>query len=116
MPDGVYAFGPKHGQKALIRNGEALMMDLSSFASSVVTMDVMVRNALSLIGLMRREAIAMATINPARILKVADRKGSLEAGKDADCVILDEDFNVIQTLVAGRIQFVKSLWGDKMKS
>jgi N-acetylglucosamine-6-phosphate deacetylase len=79
-------------------------------------MDVMVRNALSLMGLTRREAVAMATINPARILKVAEHKGSLEAGKDADCVILDGDFNVIQTLVAGRIQFVESPRGDKMKS
>jgi N-acetylglucosamine-6-phosphate deacetylase len=104
MPDGVYTFGPKHGQKALVRNGEALMMDLSSFASSVVTMDVMVRNALNLIGLTRREAIAMATINPARLLKVADHKGSLEVGKDADCVVLDGDFNAVQTVIAGRIQ------------
>jgi N-acetylglucosamine-6-phosphate deacetylase len=45
----------------------------------------------------------MATINPARILKMADRKGSLEVGKDADCVVLDENFNVIQTLVAGKV-------------
>jgi len=103
MPDGVYTFGPKHGQKAVVKNGEALMMDLSSFASSVVTMDVMVRNALNLMGLTRREAIAMATINPARFLRVADRKGSLEVGKDADCVILDEDFHMIQTVIAGKI-------------
>ena len=66
-------------------------------------MDVMVRNALNLMGLTRREAIAMATINPARFLRVADRKGSLEVGKDADCVILDEDFHVIQTVIAGKI-------------
>src|SRR5215831_10349333 len=108
MPDGFYTFGPKHGQKTQVKNGEALMLDLSSFASSVVTMDVMVRNALNLMGLTRREAIAMATINPARLLKVADRKGSLEVGKDADCVVLDEQFNVIHTVVAGEVVFPKS--------
>ena len=102
MPDGFYTFGPRQGQKTEVKNGEALMLDHSSFASSVVTMDVMVRNALSLMKLSRREAIALATINPARFLKVADRKGSLEAGKDADCVILDEDFRVCQTLVGGQ--------------
>ena len=103
MPDGFYTFGPKHGQKTQVKNGEALMLNLSSFASSVVTMDVMVRNAVNLMGLTRREAIAMATINPARLLKVANRKGSLEAGKDADCVVLDRDFQVDRTVIAGRI-------------
>ena len=104
MPDGFYTFGPKHGQKTQVKNGEALMLDLSSFASSVVTMDVMVRNAVNLMGLTRREAIAMATINPARLLRVADRKGSLEGGKDADCVVLDQNFHVDQTVIAGKIQ------------
>jgi N-acetylglucosamine-6-phosphate deacetylase len=106
MPDGFYTFGPKHGQKTEVRNGEALMLDHSSFASSVVTMDVMVRNALTLMRLSRREAIAMATINPSRFLKIADRKGSLEAGKDADCVVLDQDFKVCQTVVMGARAFI----------
>jgi N-acetylglucosamine-6-phosphate deacetylase len=101
MPDGVYTFGPKHGQRTEVKNGEALMLDHSSFASSVVTMDVMVRNILTLMGLSRREAVAMATINPARFLKIADRKGTLEPGKDADCVILDEGFRVLETVIAG---------------
>ena len=64
-------------------------------------MDVMVRNVLSLMRLSRREAVAMATTNPARFLKIAGRKGSLEAGKDADCVILDEEFHVVETVIAG---------------
>jgi N-acetylglucosamine-6-phosphate deacetylase len=42
MPEGAYAFGPKHGQTALVQEGAALMPDRSSFASSIVTMDVMV--------------------------------------------------------------------------
>jgi N-acetylglucosamine-6-phosphate deacetylase len=104
MTDGFYTFGPRHGQKTEVKNGEALMLDHSSFASSVVTMDVMVRNALELMKLSRREAVAMATINPARFLKIADRKGSLEVGKDADCVILDRGFKVLQTVVMGKPQ------------
>jgi N-acetylglucosamine-6-phosphate deacetylase len=105
MPDGFYTFGPRHGQKTEVRNGEALMLDHSSFASSVVTMNVMVRNAVKLMRLSRREAIALATINPARFLKVAERKGSLEVAKDADCVILDQDFTVCQTVVMGKSVF-----------
>ncbi len=101
MPDGFYTFGPRHGQKTEVKNGEALMLDHSSFASSVVTMDVMVRNALNLMGLPRCEALAMATANPARLLKIEEHKGSLEAGKDADCVILDSQFQVVETIIAG---------------
>ena len=39
-------------------------------------------------------AIHAATINPARYLGVADRKGSLEAGKDADLVVCDENIQL----------------------
>ena len=70
MPDGFYTFGPKHGQKTQVKNGEALMLDLSSFASSVVTMDVMVRNAVNLMDLTRREASPWP--HQSRTRKVAD--------------------------------------------
>lgn len=42
-------------------------------------------------GLSEDEALATVTINPAEILGVADRVGSLEAGKDADFILLDGD-------------------------
>jgi N-acetylglucosamine-6-phosphate deacetylase len=51
----------------------------------------------------------MATINPARFLKIADRKGTLEVGKDADCVILDETLHVVETIIGGtRMSVVRS--------
>lgn len=39
-------------------------------------------------------AIHAATINPARYLGVAERKGSLETGKDADLVVCDENIQL----------------------
>ncbi|MGA3190457.1 MAG: amidohydrolase [Bryobacteraceae bacterium] len=42
-------------------------------------------------GMSREEALALVTINPATQLGVADRVGSIEAGKDADIVIYDKD-------------------------
>jgi len=38
-------------------------------------------------------------------MKVADRKGSIEPGKDADIVIFDSDINVEKTIVKGRIVY-----------
>jgi len=109
MPDGFYTFGSQWGQRTEVRNGEALMLDHSSFASSVVTMDVMVRNAVELMGVSRREAISLATINPARFIGFAEAKGSLEVGKDADCTILDENLHVCRTVVRGNTVFPLSV-------
>ncbi len=46
-------------------------------------------------------AINSCTINPATCLGIADRKGSIMVGKDADIVVLDTDYSVIQTYCKG---------------
>lgn len=46
-------------------------------------------------------ALNSCTINPARCLGLDDRKGSIMTGKDADIVILDTDYSVIQTYCRG---------------
>ncbi|MBM4467758.1 MAG: amidohydrolase family protein, partial [Chloroflexi bacterium] len=48
------------------------------------------------------EAVKMASLNPALVIGVADRKGSLEPGKDADLVTIDEQVNVYLTMVKGQ--------------
>jgi len=45
----------------------------------------------------------MTSLTPARIIGVADRKGSLERGKDADIIVVDREINVKLALVRGRI-------------
>jgi len=52
-------------------------------------------------GISLQDALRMVSLTPATILGIADCKGSLEAGKDADIVILDGDHQVTQTIVAG---------------
>lgn len=48
-------------------------------------------------------ALNSCTINPARCLHVDDRKGSLQAGKDADIVVLNDDYSVAQTYCMGKV-------------
>lgn len=50
-------------------------------------------------------AINSCTINPATLLGINDRKGSIQAGKDADVVVLDENYEVVMTYVKGRKAF-----------
>ena len=47
-------------------------------------------------------AINSCTLNPANCLGIADRKGSIQVGKDADMVVLDSDYSVIQTYCMGQ--------------
>ena len=49
-------------------------------------------------------AINSCTINPAKCLGIDDRKGSIMVGKDADIVVLDTDYSVIQTYCKGNAQ------------
>jgi N-acetylglucosamine-6-phosphate deacetylase len=47
----------------------------------------------------------VASLNPASVLGLADKKGSVKAGKDADLVLLNRDFSVLKTFVAGKLTF-----------
>jgi N-acetylglucosamine-6-phosphate deacetylase len=49
------------------------------------------------------EAVQMATYNPAKIINIDDRKGSILVGKDADLAVIDQDLNVYATFLEGSI-------------
>jgi N-acetylglucosamine-6-phosphate deacetylase len=71
-------------------------------AGSVLTLDRAVRNMRDFVSLPVAEAIGMATWNPARLMGVDDRKGRLQAGCDADLVILDDELKVRQVWTRGQ--------------
>ncbi len=52
-----------------------------------------------------QSAINSCTINPATMLHINDRKGSIQAGKDADLTVLDDNYDVVMTYVRGRKAF-----------
>jgi N-acetylglucosamine-6-phosphate deacetylase len=78
-----------------------------SIAGSVITMHDAVRLMLSL-GVSPQDVALMSATNPARLLCLDQFYGSIEEGKSADLVALDEEGNVRLTLVGGRIAFQKS--------
>jgi N-acetylglucosamine-6-phosphate deacetylase len=49
----------------------------------------------------------MASLAPAEVCGVADRKGSIEVGKDADLAILNSDFSVSHTICRGAVAYQK---------
>jgi len=78
-----------------------------TIAGSSLTMIGAVKNAVSILGVRLNDAVAFASINPARLLGVDASKGSIEKGKDADIIIFDKDFDVKMTMVRGKIIYRK---------
>ncbi len=98
LPDGMHHIGEV---EAVVENGIARLKDNSAYAGSVTTMDVCVRNGVNQLGLSLGEAIRMSSLTPAKIIGVANRKGSLEKGKDADIAIFDKNIRVERTICRG---------------
>jgi N-acetylglucosamine-6-phosphate deacetylase len=106
MPPGESILGSrKDGIKVIVEDEVAKMPDRNSFAGSVATFDRLVRNMVTLAGVPLIEAIRMASETPARIMKIADKKGSLKVGKDADIVIFDENIQIDTTIINGKIVY-----------
>ncbi|MDZ7543067.1 amidohydrolase family protein, partial [Clostridium perfringens] len=49
------------------------------------------------------DIVKMASINPAKYINVFDRKGSIAVNKDADLLVIDDEFNIIDTVIRGKI-------------
>jgi len=88
------------GIKVFVKEGQALTAD-GKLCGSLLTMNRAVKNVNAVLGRPLTEAITLATLNPARSLSIANRKGSLEVGKDADIVICDMSLKVRRTIVGG---------------
>ena len=76
-------------------------------AGSSLTMMGAVKNAVRSAGLDMASAVRLATANPARMLGIQRTKGSLAAGKDADIVIFDKNFEAQLTLIRGEVVYYK---------
>ena len=105
MPPGVYTFGPKDGQEAVVQDGMAVMPDRSGYASSVVRMNDLVKTLIGPVGLSLTDAIRMATASPAKVIGVDSKMGSLEVGKNANIVIADDNVDIHVTIVEGEKAF-----------
>ncbi len=85
-----------------VHDGVGMMFDRSCFAGSTTLVNDMIPILIEHVGIPLPEAIRMASSTPARVIGVEDRKGSLEAGKDADIAIFNDDFTAWGTLIDGR--------------
>lgn len=94
LPDGIY------GRKRM-ENGIIYLKDEGNLAGSSLTMIDALRNVLKFTGMSLQQVLPSFTSVPARQAGLTNRKGSLERGKDADFVILDDDMQLHATVVMG---------------
>ena len=97
-PDGRYELG---GRPITVEAGVARTEE-GALAGSTLTMDRALRNMVELAGVHIERVVPMATEIPARILGVADRKGRIEEGFEADLVVMSPRLEVKTVLVRGR--------------
>ena len=98
MPDGEYSLG---GQ-AVTKNGSHATLHDGTLAGSATDLMGCMKVAATEMGLPLEVAVRAATENPARAIGVFDERGSLDAGKVADVVLLNADLNVAGVVLRGK--------------
>lgn len=87
--DGLYELGPLAVE---VKDGVARLVEGGSIAGSTLTLDTAFRRAVTVDRIPVDDVVRSISANPARLLGLYDRVGSLDPGKDADLVVLDADF------------------------
>ena len=101
LPYGEYTLG---GQKIIYRDIVCRLED-GTVAGSVLKLNEGVWNVYTNSDIPLYECVNCASLNPANTLGIADKKGSLEVGKDADIIITDNNFNVLKTIIKGDTKY-----------
>lgn len=101
LPEGEYTLG---GQKIIYRGIVCRLAD-GTVAGSILHLNKGVWNVYINSDIPLYECVNCASLNPATVLGLDSRKGSIEIGKDADIIITDGEFNVQKTVIGGKIRY-----------
>ena len=101
LGNGVYDLG---GQEVYVKEGVATLRD-GTLAGSTLKMPEAIRKMMNFTGCDFYDAVRMAAESPAKVLDIFSKKGSIAVGKDADLVVLDNNYDVVMTMVGGRVVY-----------
>ncbi len=108
LPDGSYPFTDKESV-IVSENGTNLRLSSGNLAGSALTMDRALRNFTQNTGASLEETWRCSSLNAAINLGISNETGSIEKGKLADIILMDENFEVKMTIIEGQIVFSKGL-------
>ena len=98
LPDGFYHLGVN---EVVVEGGDAKLVSNGTRAGSTLTHNVALKNMLKWLPYSLEEILPTLSENPAKAMGCFDRKGSIETGKDADLVLLNEDADVVHVFARG---------------
>lgn len=104
LPPGLHKLGPMQVE---IDHGKATLKGTNTLAGSVASMDVCIQRFKKMCGCTTVEALEGATLHPAQVLKIEQKKGTLNYESDADLVFLDDNLSVHATFIAGKPVWLK---------
>lgn len=102
LPDGRYKLGVND---VVVEDGDAKLVSNGVRAGSTLTTGQALKNLVKFTGESVERVLPLLTANPAALVGLSYCKGSIAPGKDADLVVLDDELNVKETYVAGRLVY-----------
>lgn len=102
LKDGKYKLGVND---ILVTDGDAKLASDGVRAGSTLTLDKSLRNLIKFTNRPLEKVLPFMTINPAKLLKIDNKKGSIDIGKDADIVILNKQYMPTHTLIKGKTAY-----------
>ena len=88
------------GERIIVKNGRLIASE-GQLAGSALDMATAVRNSVKMLGVPIEDALKMASVYPAEFLGISEFTGTLEIGKRADFILLDDDLMVKSTWIHG---------------
>lgn len=104
LPDGEYR---KDDDRVVMVKDGAVRLPNGTLSGSTLTMNRGLKNFMEATGESVENVWQCSSLNAARSINIAQRKGSLEVGKDADLVLVDDEINVRLTMAEGVIVYRK---------
>jgi N-acetylglucosamine-6-phosphate deacetylase len=101
LSPGTYDFR----NRQITTDGVSARLPDGTLVGSILTLDRAVRNMIAFTGCSLADAVHMASAGPAQLVGMHKRKGILAVGADADVAILDAAFEVVATVVQGRVAY-----------
>ena len=100
LEDGDYSLG---GQAVTVKGNLATLTELGNIAGSVTNLMNCARTAVKVMDIPFASAVKCAAVNPAKAIGIYDKYGSLDAGKQANVVLLDENLDIKYIIKNGKV-------------
>lgn len=101
LVDGEYTLG----ELEVIVKDSIPRVKSGSLAGSTLKLIDGIKNIIQYVGVNPLEAVHMASLVPAKILGIDNKFGSIKENKKANLTIIDDDYNIIMTIVNGKIVY-----------